>query len=353
MRMLAVCLSVFLMACGGGGDDDNSAGTGGGGSSGSGGGTGGSAAGGTGGITGDQFTVTIGPIHVESGEERTQCVVKNLGNPNDINVGRLDNHISSSSHHLIVYRSNEPEAEEAFDCDPFTDTLDPTKGAPIMITQKHDDFLQLPPGIAYQLPANQNIRLELHYINTTQAAVDVEAKSTFTVLPDGTVEQSADLLFIGTPDISLPPKTATSIGPLFFKMPTDLENPNFFAITGHTHSMGTNVTVESVADAADTGAAVYDVPEWLWSEPETVMHDPVFNVPTNGGFRFQCDYNNTSSNTITFGESATKEMCFFWAYYYPSKGAKVCFHTKKLGADMNVCCPGSSTLCSLLGGGGF
>jgi hypothetical protein len=83
------------------------------------------------------------------------------------------------------------------------------------------------------------------------------------------------------------------------------------------------------------------------------MHDPVFNVPTNGGFRFQCDYNNTSSNTITFGESATKEMCFFWAYYYPSKGAKVCFHTKKLGTDMNVCCPGSSTLCSLLGAGGF
>ena len=28
-----------------------------------------------------------------------------------------------------------------------------------------------------------------------------------------------------------------------------------------------------------------------------------------------------------FGESANNEMCFFWAYYYPSKGAYVCVHT--------------------------
>jgi hypothetical protein len=213
--------------------------------------------------------------------------------------------------------------------------------------------LQLPPGIAYTMPGNQNIRLELHYINTTAAAVDVEATSTFTVMPDGTVEQSADLLFIGTPDISLPPKTATTVGPMFFKMPADLEDPNFFAITGHTHAMGKNVTVDSVADAADPGSPVYDVADWLWSEPDTVTHDPAFKVPGGGGFRFQCDYDNTSSSSITFGESATKEMCFFWTYYYPSKGAKVCFHTKKLGVDMDACCPGSSTLCALLGAGGF
>jgi hypothetical protein len=285
---------------------------------------------------------------VPSGEERTQCVVKNLGNPTEINVGRFDNHISSSSHHLIVYRSTDPEAPEPFDCEPFLDTLDPSKGSPVMITQKHDDFLQMPPGIAYTMPANQNMRLELHYINSTQATVDVEATTTVTVLPDGTVEQHADLLFVGTLDISLPPKTTTSIGPVFFPLASDVGDPNFFAITGHTHAYGKNVTVDSVANADDPGQSVYDIPGWSWSEPETFVHDPPFKVPQGGGFRFQCDYENTSNSTITFGESATKEMCFFWTYYYPSQGAKVCIHSNKIGADMTGCCPGPSLLCSFL-----
>jgi len=47
----------------------------------------------------------------------------------------------------------------------------------------------------------------------------------------------------------------------------------------------------------------------------------------------------------TFGESANNEMCFFWAYYWPSQGSKVCFHTEQYGGH-DLCCPGDS-LCSL------
>jgi len=31
-------------------------------------------------------------------------------------------------------------------------------------------------------------------------------------------------------------------------------------------------------------------------------------------------------------------MCFFWAYYYPSQGSHVCFHTNQFG-NVDVCCP--------------
>ncbi len=340
MRWIA--LSILLMACGGG-TDATGAGSGGGGNAG--GGNGGS---GNSGGASNKLTVTIGPIAVASGEERTQCVVKKLGNAQDVQIGRMDNSISSSSHHMIVYKTNEPEQPDPFDCDPFTDTLNPDKGAPLMITQKHEDFLELPSGVAYSLPAGQNIRLELHYINTTASKVNVNASSTFTVLPDASVQNSADLLFIGTIDISLPANTETKVGPLFFKMPSDFDQPNFFAITGHTHSLGKNVSVDAVQDASDPGTPVYDVPGWLWDEPETVVHDPPFQVPADGGFRFTCDYQNTSTSTVTFGESAKKEMCFFWTYYYPSQGAKVCIHTKQLGGQ-DACCPGNSLMCSYFG----
>jgi len=70
-------------------------------------------------------------------------------------------------------------------------------------------------------------------------------------------------------------------------------------------------------------------------------------IPTGGGFDFECSWHNTSGSQVGFGESANEEMCFFWAYYYPSQGSKVCFHTDQYGgADgLNICCPGDS-LCS-------
>jgi hypothetical protein len=85
---------------------------------------------------------------------------------------------------------------------------------------------------------------------------------------------------------------------------------------------------------------VYAVPNWSWEEPATVQHDPPFTVPSGGGFRFTCQYDNKSNNTVGFGESANQEMCFFWAYYYPNQGPKVCFHTEQIPGGGDLCCPG-------------
>ena len=52
-------------------------------------------------------------------------------------------------------------------------------------------------------------------------------------------------------------------------------------------------------------------------------------------------------DTVGFGEGANDEMCFFWAYYYPSHGARVCVHTTQTGSPIDICCPGSG-LCSVL-----
>ena len=72
-------------------------------------------------------------------------------------------------------------------------------------------------------------------------------------------------------------------------------------------------------------------------------------MSTAGGFDFSCSYYNNISATVRFGESANNEMCFFWAYYYPSNGSHVCAHTDRFGAGLDLCCPDAgSGLCSLL-----
>jgi hypothetical protein len=292
------------------------------------------------------YSVTFGPVTANPGTENTQCVIKRLGNADKLHVGSFHNVLGDASHHLIVYRVNDTEERTTpFDCQPFTDTLDPEKGSTLMITQKKDETLTLPKGVAYTLDANQMIRLEMHFLNATPTPKTVTASSTMIPIPDAEFQFEADFLFIGTPDISLPPNQATTVGPVFFKLPDVYSDAKFFAITGHEHHFGTNVTVSTAASQTAVATPVYDVPDWQWDEPKTVFQDPPFTVPAGGGFKFSCEYNNTSPDTVTFGESANAEMCFFWAYYYPSHGAKVCLHTARGGSPVDFCCPGS-TLCS-------
>jgi hypothetical protein len=190
----------------------------------------------------------------------------------------------------------------------------------------------------------------MHYINATQTPVMLTSSSTMSETTD--FQNEAGFLFIGDPDINVPANSAASLVPIFFALDPVYADAHFFALTGHEHRMGTNVTINVAKSANDPGTPVYNVSNWSWSDPATVYPSPPFMVPTGGGFSFTCDWMNTSGSAIGFGESATQEMCFFWAYYYPNHGAKVCFHTTKPdGTPKDLCCPGSA-LCSFFGSGG-
>jgi hypothetical protein len=299
--------------------------------------------------SGTVYSLTFSPGTIQPGEEHTKCVVLRLGNPESVHIGSLHNTLSNGSHHMIVYRSTETvEQPTPFDCLPFTDTLDPSKGTTLMVTQKKDDLLQLPQGVAFTIDANQMIRIELHYINATPQPLDVSATTSLITIDDSEFQNEADFLFIGDPDISIPPNSSTTLGPIFFRLPADYEGVNFFAITGHEHQLGTNVKVNVTTGPTDPGTPVYDVQDWLWSEPKTVVSDPPFSIAHNGGFNFTCDWTNTTTNTVSFGESANDEMCFFWAYYYPSQGARVCLHSDKYNGGIDICCPGPSLICTYI-----
>jgi hypothetical protein len=317
---------------GGGGRDSGGGGLDGGGTDDSGGGL---DAGET--VTGS-WTVEWGPIMADAFEEDTRCVIKRLGNPGAAHIGRIHNVLGDHSHHMIVYRTSDTEEQlEPFPCTPFVDTLDPAAGAPLTISQRAEELIQLPPGVAFSLEENQMVRLELHYVNLEDRRSEVRASSTFEAITDFVHE--ADFLFIGNIDVEVPARSTATLGPTFFRVPPEYADVHFFSITGHTHQWGTNVFVGTAESASGPVTAVYDVPGWLWNEPETVYHDPPFQVPAGGGFSFTCEWDNPSDTPASFGESAEDEMCFFWTYYYPSQGPKVCGTSDRFGAS--ACCPGS------------
>ena len=273
----------------------------------------------------NSFSVQWGPTTVQPGVESTECVIKRVGNDETIYVHQLHNQLSASSHHFIVYRVDDTtERPDPFPCAPFEGTLGASSSAPIMITQKKDDLLTLPQGIAYTFEPGQMVRMEMHYINVSASAAEASATSTFVTIPEEELEHEADIVFFGDLGISIPAMSTATLGPSFINPPAILDGANYFAITGHEHQWGTDVRVNVATGPADPGTPVYAVPQFLWDEPATVDHDPPFTVPNGGGFQLTCEWNNRSDKSVGFGTSVDDEMCFFWAYYYPSAGPVIC-----------------------------
>jgi hypothetical protein len=300
------------------------------------------------GMPGDLYTLEFGPVSVDPGDEDTRCATLELANEEEIKVRVMTNHLGLASHHLIVYRVSQDEPLNAVPtpCSPFAGTLS-AQGAtgPVMITQREEETLILPNRVAYTFAPHQRIRIEMHYINTGDETVDVTATSSFLSVDPTTIDHEASFLFIGSPDIDLPACPAqdescqTVTTEAYFNPPPSLDDINIFALTGHTHHFGRDMQVGISNDIDGEVTPVYAPADFSWSEPETIYHAPSFQLPVDGGFRFSCEWKNTSNMPVEFGESANDEMCFFWAYYYPSVGAKVCVHTDQFAGGIDLCCP--------------
>jgi len=266
----------------------------------------------------------------------------------------MHNVLSPTSHHLIVYKDDMHQTEQTtpVDCQPFTGALN-TSGmiAPIAITQTHTDTITLPEGVAYNMSPGQMVKIEMHYINSTDTVATAESTADFVAADPAAIHDQAGLLFAGSPDIDIAAGATLKVHE-FLTMPDtlDLSAAHVFAITGHTHKLGTDVQVAVGASPTGPRTPVYTPNPFEWSEPLTQAQNPPFSVPRGGGFDFTCQYNNTSQAPVKFGESANDEMCFFWAYYWPSQGSHVCFHSDKLppsNPGIDLCCPGDA-LCGLL-----
>jgi hypothetical protein len=310
-------------------------------------------------LAGDKYSLTWGPVSVAPGQENTQCIWLRLSNDAEIEVHQMHNVLSSTSHHMIVYKDDMDTTEQTtpVDCQPFTGALNATGMIePIAITQKKDDEITLPDQVGYKFAPHQMIKLEMHYINSGDAAADAQATVDFFSADPSTIQYEAAVLFTGSPDIG---PSGQGIAPgasytlhQFFTVPSylDLSQSHIFAITGHEHHYGTGVQLQVAPSPTGPMTEVYNPMPFQWAEPATATFATPFSIPQGGGLDITCSWTNTSTSTVKFGESANDEMCFVWAYYYPSQGSKVCIHTEQYGgaSGLNVCCPSTDSLCSLI-----
>jgi copper type II ascorbate-dependent monooxygenase-like protein len=261
------------------------------------------------------ITASIGQIQVDPNQEKVVCITLRLPNADPVYVARITVQLLKG-HHLVTCRdAATTENLTPTACTTFQGILTGT-GQPLMITEKPADDLTFPQGVALKIAAQQMIQLEGHYINTGTSTVQGTGTVNFETIPITTPNIiESDFAFWGTLNISIPPGTY-SIGPIFAK---GLSGTHGFALTTHQHRLGTDFKIWAANDATDTNhppvAHTTD-----WANPPLYRLNPELNFDGQNGLAYQCTWNNTTGQTVTFGESANQEMCFLWMYYYPSMG---------------------------------
>lgn len=261
------------------------------------------------------------------GEERTICMLKKMSQRTARYLRSARVHIGGGSHHLIVYRSPEQEEQPWGSCGGFSGLFNAgAVSVPMVLAQQERSELRLPedPPVGMPLREEQMLRIEFHVLNTTsnplQAMAEVEL-DTVPVTPD---VQRADLLFWGTSELDLAPRSMRTVH-YRRSPPTGVK---LFAVSSHTHQFGTLATV-SLATGVDPDYR--DLRELhrstTWSEPPLSLLNPPVVLGANEHLHLACTFNNTSDGPVRFGESALDEMCFLIGYYYPGQGSSFCLQS--------------------------
>jgi hypothetical protein len=258
-------------------------------------------------------------ISLAAGEETTVCMTLALGNATPQMLRRVHSTIAAGSHHLIAYRvaAGSPVSSTPAPCQPFADI---TSGAtPVIIAESPDAEVVYPSGVALPVEANQRIKLEEHFFNPGDSAIQSTGTVEFELAPADSSLVAANLLFWGPQQFQIGP-TSHGSADLFHLVDSGVK---IFALTSHEHHFGTLATIDQAEAASAAGTELYRNTDW--AHPPLKSFDPPLAFDGNQGLRVHCEWFNTSNEVVFPGLSAsTNEMCFFWAYYYPSTGFQQC-----------------------------
>jgi hypothetical protein len=181
------------------------------------------------------------------------------------------------------------------------------------------DALDLPPGVAVHVRPGQQLLLNLHLYNATDATLT--GRSGIEILPaePGAVQHEAGVVLVGKAQgLEVPPNMSTQIGRC-----TTPANVTVFAIGPHMHKLGLHMKV-SYANADTTGARVlHDLP-YSFDEQRFGMLEPQLVTRAGGRITVECTYFNPSGQTVFFGESSDEEMCYALAFVHPAPTVQQC-----------------------------
>jgi hypothetical protein len=250
------------------------------------------------------YTIALDRFVVAPGQERYAC--QDFANPFDgapAAIHQFASHLTPGSHHLLVFYKPGARDGALADCSGTEFAAGPYG------SQRPDDAIVYPDGVAAIVAPTDGFRVQAHYLNASTTPLDVSVEVRLTRVDDGAVRDHAAILFFTNTAIDVP---AGAAGVVVEKSCTLPFAVNLVQATGHMHQHGRSF-VASAADQTIFSSSRY-------SDVTPALFDPPLALPAGTAVRFACSYDNSDGTApLRYGESArTDEMCIFSAQFYPA-----------------------------------
>jgi hypothetical protein len=255
---------------------------------------------------------------IEPGQDTEYCEILAVpGGPDDVYyVHGSEIVMTEFSHHLIVSAVDPAlPVSDSLEIGSITRCLGAMQlaglGGAVMVggSQLPHANREFPPGVGLKFTGGQKLIFDYHYYNTSPKPIHTGHLMNFETVNASEIQHIGRAAPFANVTIDVPPGEKKSfVGECHFT-----DDVMVGMVLRHTHKWGQDFTAWFAGGSRD-GEFIWSTPDYE-SDTEHKFADPVL-MPKGTGFRFQCDYDNPTSNTLRFGEKATDEMCILFSTYW-------------------------------------
>ncbi|MDD9971136.1 MAG: hypothetical protein OXR73_33165 [Myxococcales bacterium] len=183
------------------------------------------------------------------------------------------------------------------------------------------EAMTLPEGVAMVLRAGEQIHMNLHLFNPTDAVLSGRSGMWIKTAMEEHVEHEAEAVLAGPLQLAVPPGRSTQTGGCTIRSDATL-----YGLGPHMHQLGVHMRVTVVrAHGEQSSIELYD---GSYDFERQVFHR-ISPMPLSAGDRVmvECTYENTTGRTVSWGDSSLDEMCFASMGLFPAAdyGRLPCF----------------------------
>ncbi|HEY6557861.1 MAG TPA: hypothetical protein VI072_11340 [Polyangiaceae bacterium] len=260
---------------------------------------------------------------IPAGDDVEYCeVVQIPGSPSDVYyTNHFEAALTPFSHHLNVYAVDPEHAvNDEVQVGDLHECLQPNLGyktagafgegfAYIAGSSRPYTEGRLPEGVGKKLYGGQKLIFNYHYLNTSAEAVPAGSILNIHTIDAESIVHRSQLFALLNQTIDIPARDSGS-----FTMECTMRQDVFvYGLSRHTHRWGKDFETWFVGgDRA--GEHVFTSSDW---EANTgYAFDPPRLMRSGEGFRFRCDFDNTTDAPLKWGDKATEEMCILYGSWY-------------------------------------
>jgi hypothetical protein len=176
--------------------------------------------------------------------------------------------------------------------------------------------VDLPAGVAMKIAMGEQLAMNLHLFNVGDTVLTGTSGMWIKAAPAETADEMAEVVLAGPPSLSIPEGRSTQSGRCTFHQPAKI-----YSLGPHMHQLGAHMRVtahSSIMGERVIHDAAYDFTHQLVYPVELV------ELAAGDWLSIECTYENTTGETVFWGDSSLDEMCFVNVGRFPAAGGSFC-----------------------------